>query len=106
MKQPMTKVAPMKPGERVDIILSSWLDANEKLVAICIAQRLNRLGATWLNVEHIVERTSLSRATVFRVLQRGEQSGWLVRVHNHRSASVFRLDLDFLARPRRIIETF
>ena len=101
---PLPPHIPAKPFERSERILDSDLPTLEKLVAIVVARHIKRLldsrkrfvgySACYVGIQRIADETSLSRASVVRVLLAGERRGWLTRVHRHRAAPLLNIRWD------------
>lgn len=74
------------------------VDLVERGVLMAVAEFCDRSGFCWPSVARLVEVTCLSRATVFRVLRRLEDDGWLrrearTRANGARTASGFHVNL-------------
>lgn len=87
---------PKKPYDRTIILLDTDLPPHEKLLGLVVASHLNQRGVTRLSIRLLSAKTSLSRSSVFRVLNDAVAAGWLHRVQEHRHASIFRIDWDVL----------
>lgn len=83
---------PKKPYDRTIILLDTDLPPHEKLLGLAVAAHLNQRGVTRLSIRLLSAKTSLSRSSVFRVLNDAVAAGWLHRIQEHRHASVFRID--------------
>ena len=92
----------------IHFISQAWktpvADSKAKLVLLKLADNANDDGVAWPHIETIVAETSLCRSSVFRALDKLEESGLITR-HRGRNEVVYRIQKCLTETSRSVPQT-